>query len=59
MHRIYTLGVQPGASLAECKSAYKALSKIYHLDKPGGSDEAQKAITEALQTLQRRERQVE
>jgi len=52
MNKYYEiLGVKPGASQKEIKSAFRKLASQYHPDKQGGSEEKFKEINEAYSIL--------
>jgi hypothetical protein len=46
-----TLGVTPNASREQIDQAYKRMSKKYHPDRPGGSEEKMKKINAAYEAL--------
>lgn len=53
------LGVNPSASEAEIKKAYRKLAHLHHPDKAGGSDEKFKEINEAYQVLSDKSKRAE
>jgi curved DNA-binding protein CbpA len=46
-----TLGIRPGATMDEIKTAFRKLAQIYHPDKPNGNAEKFKKINHAYQEL--------
>ena len=46
------LGVKTGASLEECKKAYRSLSRKYHPDNPNGNAEKFDELHKAYESIQ-------